>query len=337
MQPADASGFDGAAERRTAPDRAASRRHRLLIGAKLAISLGLLAWLFGAKIDIADATRRIAAIPPLPFGIVFAALVVSCGLVTARWQLILLALGTRLGFAQAGTITWIGAFFNQTLPSNVGGDFVRVWRALRHGIPLGRAVSSVMLDRALTVAGLAVLVLACLPLSRALTGTGPAWYALPVMAGFILVGLAGLLVLDRIAALLRRLLPSRLVGGATVLAHDARKTLLDRRGLLAIALSAANFTLLSAVVSILARGLGIDIGFGPVLMLFPPVMLVSLLPVSFAGWGVRELAMVTAFGFVGVPDHDAVTLSLAFGLVLLLGTLPGGLLGLATGNRRRAV
>ena len=320
-----------------APDRAAVRRHRLMIAAKLAVSVGLLVWLLGARIDVADAARRIVAIPPLSLGLAFAGLVVSCGVVAARWQIILATLDARLGFARAGAITWIGAFFNQTLPSNVGGDFVRVWRVFRDGVPLGRAISSVMLDRALTLVGLAVLVLLCLPVSRTLIGAGPLWYALPATAGSIVIGLVALLALDRIVALLRRLLPARLVGAAATLALDARAVAFDRRGSLAVALSAANFVLIAAIVYVLARGLGIDIGFGPVLTLFPPVMLVSLLPISFAGWGVREVAMVTAFGFVGVSDHAAVALSIAFGLLVLLSTLPGGLLWLMTGNRRRAV
>lgn len=336
MQPAtDSSRFDAAAEARPAPDPAAVRRHRLLMAAKLVVSVGLLVWLLGAKIDVGDAARRIIAIPPLPLGIAFAGLVVSCGLVTARWQMILAALDMRLGFAPAAAITWIGAFFNQTLPSNVGGDFVRIWRVLRHGMPFGQAVSSVMIDRALTLVGLAVLVLLCLPFSRALIGARPLWYALPAIAGCIMTGLAALLVLDRIAILLRRLLPARLVGAATTLAEDARAVVFNHRGPLAIALSAANFALIAGIAYVLARGLGIHIGFGPVLTLFPPVMLVSLLPISFAGWGVREVAMVTAFGFVDVPGRQAVALSIAFGLLLLLSTVPGGLLWLVTGNRHR--
>jgi hypothetical protein len=56
----------------------------------------------------------------------------------------------------------------------------------------------------------------------------------------------------------------------------------------------------------------------------------SMLPVSVAGWGVRELAMVSAFGYVGVPDADALLMSLCFGLLILTISLPGGLLWLVT-------
>jgi hypothetical protein len=56
----------------------------------------------------------------------------------------------------------------------------------------------------------------------------------------------------------------------------------------------------------------------------------SMLPVSVAGWGVRELAMVSAFGYAGVPNADALLMSLCFGLLILTISLPGGLLWLVT-------
>jgi hypothetical protein len=59
-----------------------------------------------------------------------------------------------------------------------------------------------------------------------------------------------------------------------------------------------------------------------------------MLPISFAGWGVRELGMVTAFGFVGVPAGQAGALSIAFGLVVLASALPGGLLWFVGGRRQ---
>ena len=56
---------------------------------------------------------------------------VSYLIVTVRWRLILGALDVRLGFVDAWSITWIGTFVNQTLPSKVADDVMRVWRVLR--------------------------------------------------------------------------------------------------------------------------------------------------------------------------------------------------------------
>lgn len=335
---ADANGLENALDdvpRGTRGERPAGGwRKRLLIGGKLAVSAGLLGWVLTDKVDLAEAAGRMATIPVAWLSLAFAATALAYLAVTLRWRLILGALGVPLGFADAWWITWMGMFFNQALPSNVAGDVVRIWRVQRRGPSLGRAVSSVMLDRVVALGGLALLVALCLPASLALIGMVPAWYALVALVLAIVSGLALLLVFDRALTPLRRLLPRRAVGAADALARDARAAVLDPRvGPLALGISTINFAMVAGIVWALAAGLGLAIDFLDVLVLFPPVLLVSMLPVSFAGWGVRELAMATALGFVGVPETQAVALSLAFGLVALAAALPGGLIWFLTGNR----
>jgi uncharacterized membrane protein YbhN (UPF0104 family) len=58
------------------------------------------------------------------------------------------------------------------------------------------------------------------------------------------------------------------------------------------------------------------------------------LPISIAGWGVRETAMVSAFSFVGIPDASTLVLSILFGIVTMLTALPGGLVFLTAGGRK---
>jgi uncharacterized membrane protein YbhN (UPF0104 family) len=60
-------------------------------------------------------------------------------------------------------------------------------------------------------------------------------------------------------------------------------------------------------------------------VLVPPAVLVATLPISIAGWGAREVAMVKLFGLIGVPASQAVALSVLFGLSTVLIALPGGL------------
>ena len=87
----------------------------------------------------------------------------------------------------------------------------------------------------------------------------------------------------------------------------------------------------------LALALGINITLLDCLVLVPPVMLVTTLPISIAGWGVREGAMVAAFGFVGVPAQESLLLSLLFGVLGIVVALPGGLIWLAGGGKRAEV
>jgi len=90
-------------------------------------------------------------------------------------------------------------------------------------------------------------------------------------------------------------------------------------------LTIAAFIIMATVVFALARGLGVDLTYWQCLVLCPPVFLLSALPISIAGWGVREGAMVVVLGYVSVPLDEAFALSVALGLTVLVGSLPGGL------------
>ena len=75
---------------------------------------------------------------------------------------------------------------------------------------------------------------------------------------------------------------------------------------------------------VLAQGLHLSIGLVECLILMPTVLFISILPISIAGWGIREGAMIAALSFLGIPAHQSLALSICFGLGLLLVSLPGG-------------
>ena len=91
-----------------------------------------------------------------------------------------------------------------------------------------------------------------------------------------------------------------------------------------------------ASVWLAARGLGIEAGLGDCLVVVPPVIIATLLPVSIAGWGVREGAMVFGFGLLGVAAADALALSILVGIANVAAGLPGAALWLAERKLRPA-
>ena len=87
-------------------------------------------------------------------------------IVTPRWAVIISALGFRIGWTALAASVFLGFLFNQLLPTAVGGDAIRAWRAHQLGAPLETSIHSVILDR---VSGLIVVLLgvvALLPLDR---------------------------------------------------------------------------------------------------------------------------------------------------------------------------
>jgi 8-oxo-dGTP pyrophosphatase MutT (NUDIX family) len=82
------------------------------------------------------------------------------------------------------------------------------------------------------------------------------------------------------------------------------------------------------VVFFIARSLHVPIGLLTVIALFPPALLLSMVPVSLGGWGVREAALVWLLGTAHVPQDAALAISVLFGLVTMAAGLPGGVLWL---------
>jgi uncharacterized membrane protein YbhN (UPF0104 family) len=94
----------------------------------------------------------------------------------------------------------------------------------------------------------------------------------------------------------------------------------------------------ASVVITNARAMDIPIQPFAGIALVLPTLLIMMIPISIAGWGVREAAMIVALGYAGVSAADAFAISVAFGLTFLLSGIPGGILWLAgIGERGRKV
>jgi uncharacterized membrane protein YbhN (UPF0104 family) len=138
--------------------------------------------------------------------------------------------------------------------------------------------------------------------------------------------------LDRIPERFRKF---SIVRGLANLADDTKRLFLaPRYALPAIGVGILGMVLIALIVFFLAMALGIEVSVFDTMVLVPPVMLIASVPISIAGWGLRESAMVVAFGFIGLAEGDAFILSLLFGLANIIAALPGGLIWLFGGYRR---
>ena len=75
--------------------------------------------------------------------------------------------------------------------------------------------------------------------------------------------------------------------------------------------------------------MGIGLDLGAALTVVPTIVLVAMAPISIAGWGVREGAMVIGLGLLGVSAADALAVSVSYGLVQIAVGVLGGSLWLA--------
>jgi uncharacterized membrane protein YbhN (UPF0104 family) len=258
---------------------------------------------------------------------------IACG--AGRWHVILRALDAVMPFVETCRIYYIGAFFGTCMLASVGGDVARGWLMYRNNIRVGTAAISVILDRVAALAGVAIIVLAVTPLFVTVVGRD---YFAPALI-FACLAAAGILGIV-IVAQLDRISVGRFAGFTPLnqlvaLGEATRQVFLrPAASIPVLALGVATQLGGSLAAYAIARSLALNITAAECLILMQPVTLFATLPISIGGWGVREAAMVTFFGLVGVAPSAAVLLSIQLGLLAVGLSLPGGLLFLV--QRRRA-
>ena len=130
---------------------------------KAVCAIGLL-WLIVGQLDAGAAVNQILGIGRYQL---VGALIVLFSLSlpsTIRWSNVLKIVGYPLKFSTIWPIMLVVGFFNQALPSTMGGDIVRMAQGYRAGIPVDMAISNVVLDRLTSFVSLLLLVVMTLPL-----------------------------------------------------------------------------------------------------------------------------------------------------------------------------
>jgi glycosyltransferase 2 family protein len=282
-----------------------------------------LLWFLFRKVDLAPIAFRLAnlrlELAVVAIAILFGQLLLTGG----RWYFVgqLVDAGIRLGLATR--LILVGQFFNQVLPSSVGGDGVRAWLLSREGISIRRALASVICDRVAALLVLTVIVVCSMPIVM-LSGDAAIPSAWPLTVAIDVSTTGGLLFLwlwgGAFSAWLIRLPPLRPLG---VLIRDLRRVLFSNvKSLWVVGLSLLVQTMVVTSIYFLALALGVQLRAIHMLMM-PLIMLISSIPVSFAGWGLRESVMVAGLGFAGISTADALAVSVSFGMAQLIIGLPG--------------
>ena len=302
----------------------------IAIGVKIGIS-GLLAWLVLKHVDFTAAGALLRSERgALALILAIAILLGQAALAGARTACVMRLLGARCSIARGFAVWMIGLVVSQSLITFIAGDAARVWQLARLGYAPRLASSAVVLERAVGLVVLLALVLLCEPLLLARASPGAVRTGLTILA---IVSAGGILAFALSAFLgsLRGLLPARLrhhrvVEVAVDIASVARH--LTRSWKLAAAIVAASVVMqLSNVLAmfVLARAIGVGVDFLATAAVTLPALLIAMMPIALAGWGVREGAVIVGYGLFGVGSAPALAVSIAFGLALLAASLPGAL------------
>ncbi|MEA1982259.1 MAG: lysylphosphatidylglycerol synthase transmembrane domain-containing protein [Campylobacterota bacterium] len=212
-----------------------------------------------------------------------------------------------------------GTFFNQVLPSSIGGDAVRIIDLTRKKYDKKDAFYGVFVDRVVGLVGLLVLNLLA---TLIFFGTFERDFSLLIII-ITLGGITGFALLFQ----LHRLTFLADIKGLNLLVRLANRlnSLYSSSMLLIKHISISILVHLFSVLTMYGLSLALDVGlsFQTLLIAVPPVFLLTIVPISLAGWGVREGAMIGIFMLVGADQTKVLAMSILYGLLLILSALPG--------------
>jgi hypothetical protein len=105
-----------------------------------------------------------------------------------------------------------------------------------------------------------------------------------------------------------------------------------------VAILSLSIHVLAVVIAWCAvRSISAPAEFGQVFMLIPPILLITMMPISIAGWGVREATMMVAFGYAGLAQMDGTVVSILFGAVYFIVGAAGGLVWVLSGEKSEKI
>ena len=244
-----------------------------------------------------------------------------------RWQLIM----HNLDFGQSLSFYWRSyfkaSFFNQGLPTSIGGDALKVLDVAGQGFRKRDALYGIMLDRITGLAALMWLNLAAYLLDPDLL-PDPIYHLTLLL---VIGSLAGFVVVSYLKHLswLEAYPQLRVVRTLSERLHQA--FLNNRLLLIGSSLLIPILAMLSVFMTGSALGLRYDLA--TYFIIVPPAILLTIIPVSLAGWGIREGTLVALFSLIGADKATILTMSILYGLMQIIVSLPGFIIYL--GGRKK--
>lgn len=287
-------------------------------GIKLAFAV-LAFWFLSKKLDYEQLPELFFS---MSYPLLFVALIfqfLSTFISGYRWKLVMDSLGFDKGFWFYQGLYFKGSFFSQALPGSVGGDAIRLIALKDEGYKISDSLYGIFIDRVVGLTGLLIISLIALLFAPTYLHDGIKYAVFMISAGG-LAGFLGLLFLHKIGVFEN-------LGRLSFLHTLSTKFYAVYKGVekstkqVFLSVAIHFFSILAVYMISVSSNLGIE--FGAFLCLMPLVILLTILPISFAGWGVREGAMVGLFSMSGASKEAIMAVSIAYGVILIISSVPG--------------
>jgi uncharacterized membrane protein YbhN (UPF0104 family) len=307
-------------------------RRSVLVAVKIAISLILLTFLF-SRIDAGRLwhTARQASLAWLAAAL--GIYVVNVLASVWRWHLLLNAQDVPVPAQTLFGSYLVALFFNNFLPSNIGGDVIRIRDTARAAGSKTLATTVVLADRVIGLIGLVLVAALGATMVAGIAGhvPSPIWPSW-LWAGFVLAMVASAPAVLAPAGVGRLLQPLTVlhpewIGDRIDSLTAALVRFRDRPSAIASCFCGAVFVQATVVVFYIAVAHALQVPIAPwdLAVIVPLSFVVQMLPVSVNGFGVREATFSFYFTRVGLSMESALVVSLvATGLIMLFSVIGAG-------------
>lgn len=251
------------------------------------------------------------------------------GLLTARWQVFLKLLGIRLAPPRLFGYYLIGFFFNNFLPTNIGGDIARVYHAGKHDNRMAESFAAIFMDRFVGFVSVFMLALVAILIFGDWLTNRMVW---ALMAAFAFAIAVVLWVLFD-AGIRARI--KTWIGQIGFLQLNQRLSELYRivylfrnqgRALTLAVLISVIYQMSLVVVNLLAaRAVGLEASFAALFFIIQITTLICLIPITINGLGIREGFYVTVLATLGIGREKVLAFQVILLLINYLESLAGGL------------
>lgn len=312
-------------EEQARPSRA---RTLALTAIKATVSIGLL-WVLFSRVDVSRLWSLARQASPVWLAgalLLYLVMVLSSA---GRWGVLLRAQNVRLPFGFLTQSFLVATFFNNFLPSNIGGDVVRITDTAKAAGSKTLATTVVLIDRGLGLLGLALMAATGASLMTRMS-VGPVGPAL-LWAGFgigAMVATPALLMPETFGRLLQplRVFHQEWVDARIEKLTDTLTRFKETPAALAGCFAGAVLVqgILVGFYVAVARSMDIPIGFAELAVIVPVSFIVQMVPVSVNGFGVREATFGFYFTRLGLPLESALLVSFVGAALIMLFSLSGG-------------
>jgi len=301
---------------------------------RIAVSISLIAFLIKTQFKDAQSLIKILKTVSVPWLILSASThIFGIWITVVRWNILLRTQKININKRFLTSTVLIGFFFNNFLPSTIGGDVFRTYDvAKKANKPLGTSASIIVVERFSGIISAATYAVVALFLG--FTAIGGQSIIIPIVIFFAVCLILGFIIINpsilRLGKLVKKI---KFLGKLKQKLSNVYDTFLSfkKYKMVLVKILTYSFLLQFAVVLnyyLAAKSLGINLSLTTFVFIVPVVAIISMIPISIGGIGLRENSIVYIMVAMGAGNEKAALCSLIlFAMLIFIGLIGGIIYG----------